>query len=157
MQSTTWHAADLLQHQCKANRLGNSPAGDTLYSVVSEARKVRLVPKRGKVNGGFAGDASGPLAASISTRRRVNAIEDTRESHRRICQQRESIAGTAATPEEVTEAYIYCIKDSFTTSGVVESNNGGLLIGGFKDEFKLNRVLSLTSASQHVIIRVEYQ
>lgn len=60
-----------------------------------------------------------------------------------------------ATPEEVAEAYIYCIKNSFATSGVVESNNGGLLIGGFKDEFKLNRVLSLTSASQHVVIRVE--
>ncbi|KAG8409955.1 hypothetical protein J3458_019027 [Metarhizium acridum] len=51
--------------------------------------------------------------------------------------KRENITGTVGTPEEVAEAYIYCMKDSFATGGVVESN-GGLLIGSFKDEFKLN-------------------
>lgn len=51
--------------------------------------------------------------------------------------KKESVTGTVGTPEEVAEAYIYCMKDSFATGGVVESN-GGRLVGDSKDEFKFN-------------------
>lgn len=193
-----------LLHKLSPKRTRQQPGWRHLVLRRFRNPQTPVVPKRGKVNGGFVGDASGPLAAYISTRRRVNGIEDTHQSHvskvmailrlesgqvsmvlladsqplrsrfvsapcslvrcprncsaaprRRICQQYESITGTVGTPEEVVEAYINCIKDSFATSGVAESNNGRLLIGGFKDEFKLNWVLSLTSASRHVIIQVE--
>ncbi|KAH0599019.1 hypothetical protein MHUMG1_03133 [Metarhizium humberi] len=172
MQSTTWHAADLLQHQCKANRLGNSPAGGTLYSVVAGTRKLRLYPKEERSTADLSATLAGrspptspPGAESTDSRTltsRMHRWSRSRIRSRseaapkwRICQQYESIAGTVGTPEEVAEAYINCIKDSFATSGVVLSNDGGLLNGGFKDEFKLNWVLSLTSASRHVIIQVE--
>ena len=46
--------------------------------------------------------------------------------------RREGITGTVGRPEEVAEAYIYCMKDTFATGGVVETN-GGRLIGDGKD------------------------
>jgi NAD(P)-dependent dehydrogenase (short-subunit alcohol dehydrogenase family) len=51
--------------------------------------------------------------------------------------KRESITGTVGTPEEVAEGYIYFMKDSFATGGVVESN-GGRLVGDSKGDFKFN-------------------
>lgn len=51
--------------------------------------------------------------------------------------KKESLTGTVGTPGEVAEAYVYCMKDSFTTGGVVESN-GGRLVGDLKDEFKFS-------------------
>ncbi|KAK5996116.1 Short-chain dehydrogenase/reductase phqE [Cladobotryum mycophilum] len=36
-----------------------------------------------------------------------------------------TITGTIGKPEDVAEAYIYCMKDAFTTAGVIESNGGG--------------------------------
>lgn len=41
---------------------------------------------------------------------------------------KKSVLGKVGTPEDVAEAYLYCMKDSFTTGGVIESN-GGLLVG----------------------------
>lgn len=51
--------------------------------------------------------------------------------------KKESVTGTVGTPEEVAEAYVYLMKDSFATGGVVESN-GGRLVGDSKDEFKFS-------------------
>jgi NAD(P)-dependent dehydrogenase (short-subunit alcohol dehydrogenase family) len=51
--------------------------------------------------------------------------------------KKESITGTVGRPEEVAEAYMYLMKDSFATGGVVESN-GGRLVGDLKDEFQFN-------------------
>ncbi|PNY29697.1 oxidoreductase YkvO [Tolypocladium capitatum] len=46
--------------------------------------------------------------------------------------RKEGITGTVGRPEEAAEAYIYCMKDTFTTGGVVETN-GGRLVGDGKD------------------------
>ncbi|UNI17949.1 hypothetical protein JDV02_004253 [Purpureocillium takamizusanense] len=46
--------------------------------------------------------------------------------------RKEGITGTVGRPEEVAEAYIYCMKDTFATGGIVESN-GGRLVGDSKD------------------------
>ena len=46
--------------------------------------------------------------------------------------RREGITGTVGRPDEVAEAYIYCMKDTFATGGVVETN-GGRLVGDGKD------------------------
>ncbi|PHH87741.1 hypothetical protein CDD83_8460 [Cordyceps sp. RAO-2017] len=48
--------------------------------------------------------------------------------------RKEGITGTVGKPEEVAEAYIYCMKDSFATGAVVESN-GGRLVGDLKGSF----------------------
>ncbi|KYK57136.1 DUF89 domain-containing protein [Drechmeria coniospora] len=45
---------------------------------------------------------------------------------------REGITGTVGRPDEVAEAYLYCMKDTFATGGVVESN-GGRLVGDGKE------------------------
>lgn len=46
--------------------------------------------------------------------------------------RKEGITGTVGRPDEVAEAYIYCMKDTFATGGVVETN-GGRLVGDGKD------------------------
>ncbi|KAJ6437701.1 dehyrdogenase/reductase domain-containing protein [Purpureocillium lavendulum] len=46
--------------------------------------------------------------------------------------RKEGITGTVGRPEEVAEAYVYCMKDTFATGGIVESN-GGRLVGDSKD------------------------
>ncbi|GJN76458.1 dehyrdogenase/reductase domain-containing protein [Purpureocillium lilacinum] len=48
--------------------------------------------------------------------------------------RKEGITGTVGRPEEVAEAYLYCMKDTFTTGGIVESN-GGRLVGDSKTSF----------------------
>ncbi|CEJ86920.1 hypothetical protein VHEMI04247 [[Torrubiella] hemipterigena] len=46
---------------------------------------------------------------------------------------KESILGTVGTPQEIAEAYLYCMKDSFATSIVIESS-GGRLVGDSKPD-----------------------
>ncbi|KAL7929877.1 NAD(P)-binding protein [Trichoderma chlorosporum] len=45
--------------------------------------------------------------------------------------KKEAITGTVGTPQEVAEAYVYSMKDSFTT-GIVIETNGGRLVGDSK-------------------------
>ncbi|KAL7907833.1 NAD(P)-binding protein [Trichoderma velutinum] len=45
--------------------------------------------------------------------------------------RKEAITGTIATPQEVAEAYIYSMKDSFATGAIIETH-GGRLVGDTK-------------------------
>ncbi len=41
---------------------------------------------------------------------------------------RESTTKSVGRPEDVAEAYLYCMRDRFVTGAVIESNGGGLFV-----------------------------
>lgn len=48
--------------------------------------------------------------------------------------RKDTITGTVASPQEVAEAYVYLMKDSFATGAIIETN-GGRLVGDTKTQF----------------------
>lgn len=51
--------------------------------------------------------------------------------------RKETLTGTIASPQEVAEAYVYLMKDSFATGAIIETT-GGRLVGDTKTQLVLN-------------------